>query len=508
MTKKPFFRIEDLSKDFNGNPALKNISMHINYGEIVGLVGENGAGKSTLLKIMMGVQPQSSGKMFMNDCEFAPGNPKEANLAGVGMVFQEQSLITNLTVGQNIFLGHEKKYTTAGVINYRVMYKKASEILADMNLGDIRPQKYVRELKFAARQMIEIAKVVNQAYSSNNEHALILLDEPTSVLNDKEIKQLFSEMRRLADDGHSIVFVSHRLDEVLEISDRIYVFKDAENAGEFETENADEKKLYEVMVGRTTTGEYYQTNLQKEPQNDVILEAQNLELFGTFKDVSFKLHKGEILGFYGVIGSGKEELCSVLCGDLEPTSGKLLVYGRDVSYTKPSNAVRDGVFMIPQERNVEGVVGVLSVAENIASTSYRYLGKWGFISQKKMVDQAKNWIERLRIKTPGYKTLVNELSGGNAQKVLFAKMLASRSEIVILNHPTRGVDVGAKEEIYQLIRQLIDDGKSIIMLGDTLDECIGMSNRILVMKDGLLTGEFNASVDHKPENIDIIQCMM
>ena len=173
MINKPFFRIEDLSKDFNGNPALKNISMHVNYGEIVGLVGENGAGKSTLLKIMMGVQPQSNGKMFMNDCEFSPCNPKEANLAGVGMVFQEQSLITNLTVGQNIFLGHEKEYTTCGVINYRVMYKKASEILSDMNLDDIRPQKYVRELKFAARQMIEIAKVVNQAYSSNHEHALI-----------------------------------------------------------------------------------------------------------------------------------------------------------------------------------------------------------------------------------------------------------------------------------------------------------------------------------------------
>lgn len=508
MTENILFRVEDISKNFNGNPALKNIDMHIKNGEIVGLVGENGAGKSTLLKIMMGVQPQSSGKMFMNGCEYSPKTPKEANQSGVGMVFQEQSLITNLTVGQNIFLGHEKDYSRGGLINYREMYKKAREILKDMNLNSIKPQKYVRELKFAARQMIEIAKVVNQAYSSNKEHALILLDEPTSVLNDKEIKQLFSEMRRLAKDGHSIVFVSHRLDEVLDISDRIYVFKDAEKVGEFETAKANEKKLYEVMVGRTTSGEYYNTHLQKAPREDVVLEAQNLELFGTFKNVSFKLHKGEILGFYGVIGSGKEELCSVLCGDLEPTSGKLSVNGKGVSYPKPSTALRDGVIMIPQERNIEGVIGVLSVAENIASSSYKYLGKWGFVSQKKLEDQAKIWIDRLRIKTPSYKTRVNELSGGNAQKVLFAKMLSSKSDIVILNHPTRGVDVGAKEEIYQLIRQLIDDGKSIIMLGDTLDECIGMSNRILVMKDGLITGEFDAAVDNKPENIDIIQCIM
>jgi ribose transport system ATP-binding protein len=471
-------------------------------------VGENGAGKSTLLKIMMGVQPQSDGKMKMNGDVYSPRNPKEANANGIGMVFQEQSLITNLTVGQNIFLGKEKQYSLGGLINFKKMYDKANEILEVTNLSDIKPQKYVREYKFADRQMVEIAKVINQAYSSSKEHALILLDEPTSVLNQKEIDQLFSEMRKLASAGHSIIFVSHRLDEVLKITDRIYVFKDALRVAEFETAKTSEKMLYEAIVGRTSGSEYYFTQLQKDPQEEVVLEARNLGLFGTFKDLTFKLYRGEILGFYGVVGSGKEELCSVLCGDIKPTSGEILVNGKRALYSKPSDALNDGVIMIPQERNIEGVVGVLSVADNIAISSYEHLGKWGLVSKKNLVKQAEKWIEKLRIKTPSSKTSVSDLSGGNAQKVMFAKMLSSKSSIVILNHPTRGVDIGAKEEIYQLIRQMIDEGKSIIMLGDTLDECIGMCNRILVMKDGLVTGEFEAPPENKPDKMDIVQCIM
>lgn len=508
MTRKGLFEVENVCKDFNGHPALINISISIDCGEIVGLVGENGAGKSTLLKIMMGVQPQSSGKMKVDNGDYAPRNPKEANINGVGMVFQEQSLITNLTVGQNIFLGQEKQYSKGGLINYNKMYKKASEILEVTNLSEIKPQKYVREYKFADRQMIEIAKVINQAYSSSKENAMILLDEPTSVLNQKEIDQLFSEMRKLANAGHSIIFVSHRLDEVLKITDRIYVFKDALRVAEFETAKTSERMLYEAIVGRSSVSEYYFTQLQKEPQKDVVLETRNLGLFGTFKDLSFKLHRGEILGFYGVVGSGKEELCSVLSGDIKPTSGEIFVNEKRALYSKPSDALNDGVIMIPQERNIEGVVGVLSVADNIAISSYKHLGKWGLVSKKNLVKQAEKWIEKLRIKTPSTKTSVSDLSGGNAQKVMFAKMLSSKSSIVILNHPTRGVDIGAKLEIYQLIRQMIDEGKSIVMLGDTLDECIGMCNRILVMKDGLVTGEFDASAENKPDKMDIIRCIM
>lgn len=505
--KKNLFEVRGLGKDFGGNSALRDISMDIRYGEILGLVGENGAGKSTLLKTIMGVHPPSRGEMRMRDGVFAPKNPKEANQHGIGMVFQEQSLIINLTVGQNIFFGEEKRFTKGGLIRYKDMYSQAKKVLEEVDL-DIRPDKYVRELNFASRQMVEIAKVVNQAYACAHEHALILLDEPTSVLNDSEIRQLFAQVRKLAENGHSIIFVSHRLDEVLEITERIYVFKDAQKVGEFTTANTDEKMLYEAMVGKTSSSEYYNIHLQKDPGEEIVLETKDLGLFGTFKDVSFQLHRGEILGFCGVVGSGKEELCEALCGDIKPTAGEILVKGKPVKLAKPSAALDASILMIPQERNIEGIVGILSVADNIAASSLRFAGKWGLVSRKKIAGQAKKWIERLRIKTPSYKTTVNNLSGGNAQKVVFAKMLSSRSDIILLNHPTRGVDVGAKEEIYHLIRGLIDEGKSLILLGDTLDECIGLSNRILVMKDGLITGEFDASVGSKPEHMDIIQCMM
>ncbi|MBC8535381.1 sugar ABC transporter ATP-binding protein [Feifania hominis] len=501
-------QVRQISKNFSGNPALKSVNMTVHSGEIIGLVGENGAGKSTLLKILMGVQPPSSGEMILAGAPYAPRNPREANERGVGMVFQEQSLITNLTVGQNMFFGDEKMFSTLGMINYRKMYEQAAKSLAEVGLDSVRPEKYVRELNFATRQMVEIAKVINKANSANVEHALILLDEPTSVLNEQEVELLYSQVRNLASRGHSVIFVSHRLDEVLTLTDRIYVFRDAENAGEFVTAECREEMLYEAMVGRATTSEYYDLEHQRAPEDDVVLEAENLHLFGVFKDVSFQLHRGEILGICGVVGSGKEELCSVLCGDECATDGRMSVKGRVVRYRQPASALSDGITMIPQERNAEGVFGMLDITDNIAASSLEKRARAGFLSGKKLVALAREWIERLRIRTPGPKTPVSSLSGGNAQKVVFAKMLSSDSDVVLLNHPTRGVDVGAKVEIYGIIREMAQRGCSVILLGDTLDECIGLSNRVLVMKDGLITGEFDAPAEHKPEHLDIIQCMM
>ena len=502
------FEVKNVSKDFHGNFALKSVNMTVHEGEIVGLVGENGAGKSTLLKIIMGVQPATSGEMILRGKEFAPRTSKEANDSGIGMVFQEQSLITNLTVGQNIFLGEERKYRKAIFIDYKRMYKDASKCLADVELTDVKPEKYVRDLNFATRQMVEIARAINKAYSSNHEHALILLDEPTSVLSDSEIQLLYKQVRGLAAKGHSVIFVSHHLDEVLELTDRIYVFRDAENAGEFETKNCNEMMLYEAMVGKKSSNEYYSLARQREPDSEVVLEVKDLHGFGEFKDVSFQLHRGEILGFCGVVGSGKEALCYVACGDDRPYSGTITINGKTKKYSHPGDALKEGVTMIPEERNAEGIFGILDLTENIGASSLSLTSKMGFVSNRKRVSDAKNWIQRLRIKTPSYKTAVENLSGGNAQKVVFAKMLASNCDIILLNHPTRGVDVGAKVEIYGLIRDMAEAGKSVILLGDTLDECIGLSNRILVMKDGLITGEFNAPPDAKPDNLTILKCMM
>jgi ribose transport system ATP-binding protein len=388
------------------------------------------------------------------------------------------------------------------------MYSEAKRVLEEVGCGNINPRKKVIDLNFATRQMIEIAKVVNLTKSVGDQKCLILLDEPTSVLNEEEVKRLFVEVRKLVQKGHSVVFVSHRLDEVLEISDRVYVYKDGENAGNMKTSDADEAKLYEAMVGRETTTEYYKLEKQTKPKDEVVLEAKDLGLWGSFKHCSFKLHRGEILGIAGVVGSGKEEMCSVICGDESNTSGELYVYGKKKNYSSPAQALEDGILMIPKERLVEGIVRGLTVGENIALSNAEKLCKNGMVSKKKVNEQADKWINTLRIKTTGRDELLIQLSGGNQQKVVFARALASEADIIILNHPTRGVDVGAKEEIYTLTRDIVAQGKSVILLGDTLDECIGMSNRILVMKDGLITGEFNADADEKPTQVSIVSMMM
>lgn len=508
MEKKLLFSAKDITKSFHGTQALKGVDLDVYEGEVVGLIGENGAGKSTLLKIIIGAQAQSAGTMTMHGKSFEPKDPMEANAEGIGMVFQEQSLIVNLSVGQNIFFGHEKDFRQFGFINWNKMYIEARKVLDEVGSSNINPRKKVIDLNFATRQMIEIAKVVNVTKSGNDQKCLILLDEPTSVLNEMEVKRLFVEVRKLTEKGHSVIFVSHRLDEVLEISDRVYVYKDGENAGNMNVEDANEAKLYEAMVGRETTTEYYKLEKQTTPKDEVVLEVKELGLRGCFKHCNFQLHKGEILGIAGVVGSGKEEMCLVICGDEKYSSGEMSVKGRKVNYSSPSQALNDGILMIPKERLVEGIIKGLSVGENIALSNAEKLRKYGLVSSKKMKEQADKWIGRLRIKTTGNKELLVQLSGGNQQKVVFARALASESDIIILNHPTRGVDVGAKEEIYNLIRDIVAAGKSVILLGDTLGECIGMSNRILVMRDGLITGEFNANTNEKPSQVSIVSMMM
>lgn len=502
------FSAKDICKSFSGTQALKGVELDIHPGEIVGLVGENGAGKSTLLKIIIGAQPQSSGTMEMHGKPFAPKNPMEANRAGIGMVFQEQSLIVNLNVAQNIFFGHETDFRRHGFVNWSEMNKKAAEVLAEVEASDIPPKKKVLDLNFATRQMVEIAKVMNVTKSSDSERCLILLDEPTSVLNEAEVQNLFKQMRKIAARGHSVVFVSHRLDEVLEITDRIYVYRDGQSVGNLKTAEASEKILYEMMVGKTTTTEYYHLEKQRIPEESVELEVKDLGLHGVFKHVNFSLHKGEVLGLCGVVGSGKEEICSVICGDLPPTSGEIRLKGQPTKFASPNRALQQGVLMIPKERLYEGVVMTLSVENNITMSNVGQLKKGPFVSRRKVAEQAEEWIKRLRIKTHGRKELLMQLSGGNQQKVVFSRALASKANIIILNHPTRGVDVGAKDEIYSLIRDIVNDGRSVILLGDTLDECIGMASRILILQDGLITGEFDAPVNQKPSQVDVVSRMM
>jgi ribose transport system ATP-binding protein len=509
VDNKILFKVENVSKYFPGTKALQSVSMDVREGEIVGLVGENGAGKSTLLKIMIGVQPPTDGSMQMRGAPYEPKNPKDGNAMGVGMVFQEQSLVSNLTVGQNIFFGEEKKFLKAGLfVNWPSMYRAAKAVLGEIGITDIKPETKIKDLNFARRQMVEISKVLNAARSSAKEKTLILLDEPTSVLNDEEVKTLFTEIKKMKAEGHSIIFVSHRLDEVMEISDRVYVFKDGLQVGELERKDVSEDRLYELMVGRTSTGEYFKVADQKEPQEDVVIEVDKIGLTGRFKDVSFKLHKGEILGFCGVIGSGKEDVCAILSGDLAPNNGTFKFNGSKVKFSEPHDALKKGIISVPKERRDEGILGMLSILENITIANLEAAKKFGFVSKKKQQEISQHWIDTLNVKCTDYNEDVSSLSGGNAQKVVFARMLAADCSVLILNHPTRGVDVGAKEELYELIREMANRGLSIILLGDTLDESIGLSSRIIVMKDGLITQEIDASKNNKPEQLEIIKHMM
>lgn len=502
------FSAKGITKVFGATHALKGVELEVRPGEIIGLVGENGAGKSTLLKIIIGAQPQTEGTMMLHGKPYAPKNPMDANKVGVGMVFQEQSLIVNLTVAQNIFLGHEKEFMVGPMVNWAKMNAAAREVLAAVDINNISPTKKVSELNFATRQMIEIAKVMNVTKRSGEEHCLILLDEPTSVLNEEEIQNLYVQMKKIADQGHCVIFVSHHLDEILNFTDRIYVYKDGQSVGTLPTKEATEAKLYELMVGKGTSTEYYHLDRQTKPQDEVLLEVKDLCKHAVFKNIHFQLHRGEVLGLAGVVGSGVEELCEVICGDEKPTHGEILVRNRVMHFSNPQQALKESILMIPKERLFEGIVSGMSVEDNIAMSNTHMLAKHGFVSAKSVTEQAQSWIDRLRIKTNGPKALLMQLSGGNQQKVVFSRALASEAEIVILNHPTRGVDVGAKEEIYNLIRDMTDAGKGVIVLGDTVDEYLGLCSRLIVMKDGLITGEFDAPADNKPDQTKIVSLMM
>ena len=508
MEKELLFRTHDIGKTYGLNTVLQGIDIEINRGEIIGLIGENGAGKSTLLKIIAGVEKPSMGTMEMNGQAFQAASMMDANQHGIGMVFQEQSLINNLTVAQNIYLGREKDFTSGGFINWGKMNASARKVLDDMGLQNISAKAKVRDISFAMRQMVEITKVLDIVSQTANNRALILLDEPTTVLSDDEMKVLFDRVRQMKEKGNSVIFISHRLQEVLDITDRIYVFKDGCLTAEVETQGADENLLYEKMVGRETNGEYYVSARQSVASDEVLLEVKNLSMFGSFKDVSFKLHKGEVLGLCGVEGSGKEDVCAVLSGDEAKTDGSVFVDGKEMTFGAPCDARKHGILSVPRDRRDEGIIGILSLDENISVSNYQKNAKYRIISNKRQRENAKGWIKSLGIKCSGVGQRINNLSGGNAQKVIFARVLDSECPILILDHPTRGVDIGAKGDIYGLVRDITAKGGAVLLMGDTLDECLGLSSRIIVMKDGLVCGEFDCPVGNKPDQVDVVKLML
>jgi ribose transport system ATP-binding protein len=501
----PALSLVNVDKRFPGVHALKSVSIDIKRGEVIGLIGENGAGKSTLMKILSGVYQPDSGEIRIAGKPATFENAADANRKGIGMVFQEQSLLTNMTVGENIYLGNEAQFTRFGIVDWTSLYAAAARQLAKVQV-DVDPRARADTLSFASRQMVELAKALTlEDYAGD--HLVILLDEPTSVLERAEIDILFARVRALKSRA-SFIFVSHRLDEVLELSDRIYVMKDGAVVADLAAAEADTTKLHHLMVGRSLQAEYYREPLQKPYRDEVVLEAEGLSLGHAYEDVSFKLHAGEILGIAGVIGSGREELTRTLAGFAPHDGGKLRISGREVRLSTPAEAVDLGIGYIPRERRVEGLVLFLPVSANVTLADLASLTRHGLIDSSEERRLAKSWVERLKIKTPTINTLCLNLSGGNQQKVVLAKWLQAKARILILDHPTRGLDVGAKEEVYDLARAVTAEGLAIILTSDTLEETIGLSHTLLVMRDGKITHRTDARPGHKPRQVDLIGHMV
>ncbi len=497
--------LENITKEFPGVLALDNVSLRLKKNEVVGLVGENGAGKSTLMKILAGIYQPNSGKFILNGEEVRFNSYVEANKHGIGMVFQEQSLLPNLSIAENLFLGSEKKFLNYGRINKKIMDDEGRRLLKLVDF-DHDPWTKTKDIDFSQRQMVEIAKVLRITEGANN--FVILFDEPTSLLQDKEIEKLFGIINDLKKD-HSIIFVSHRLDEVLEISDLVYILKDGKNVAVRVVDETDRAELHRLMVGRSLQGEYYKVDRQIEADDkEIVMEVDNLSSEGLFKSCSFKLHRGEILGLCGVEGSGNEALCRAIFGLVSKT-GRISIDDSEIVIDSPDTAVSYGIGYVPKERLAESIIKYLSVTDNINLSNLKNIQQYGIIKSDQEKSITNKWVKRLRIKTPKITTKCYSLSGGNQQKVILSKWLATEGvKILILDHPTRGVDVGAKEEIYELIREIAQNGISIILTSDTLEELIGLSNKIYVMKDGVITKTFSATSDNKPKQEELVAYMV
>jgi ribose transport system ATP-binding protein len=505
MAERGFLTLTDVSKAFAGVQALDRVSIEIRQGEVVGLVGENGAGKSTLIRILAGVYRPDSGTLQLDGKPLTLDSPRAANSCGIGIVFQEQSLLPNMTVAENIYLGQESEFSRAGIISWPALHQAARRQLDKVRL-QIDPAVRTAHLSFAERQMVELAKAL--ALEERTErHLVVLLDEPTSVLEQREIDILFERVRALRNRA-SFVFVSHRLDEVLHISDRVYVMKDGKVVAEMAAAATTVPELHRLMVGRELHAEYYREARQTPYKGRVVMQAENLAVPGAYRDINFALHEGEILSIAGVIGSGREALTRTLFGFLPHSSGKLSLAGKQLRLTSPDQAAALGIGYIPRERRVEGLVLPLSIVPNITLASIRTVMKAGAIQIKQERKLTQTWVDKLRIRTPNVDVLCLNLSGGNQQKVVLSKWMNARSKILIFDHPTRGLDVGAKEEVYDLMRTLSGQGISIILTADTLEETIGLSHSILVMRDGQITARFDASPGKKPAQIDLIRHMV
>ncbi|MCJ7788806.1 MAG: sugar ABC transporter ATP-binding protein [Candidatus Atribacteria bacterium] len=472
--------MKNITKIFPGVVALNKVNFNLLPGEVHVLVGENGAGKSTLIKCIAGAYQPDEGEIYFKGKKILITSPKKAQELGIATIYQEFNLIPELTLGQNIFLGREPKKLNNLLIDWKNLYKKAKELIESLGI-ELDPRLLVSEASISQQQMIEIAKALSM------DAKIILFDEPTSALAAKDIEILFKIIKKLREKKIGIIYISHRLEEIKEIGDRVTTFRDGEYIDTFDANKLAMDKLIYSMIGREIKDQFPRT--YNKP-NEELLRVEKLTRKGLFKNISFNVRSGEIVGFAGLIGSGRTEVMNAIFGSDKIDSGRVFIEGREIKPT-PRKCVSLSMGFIPEDRKDNGICLKLSVKENIIHAAMSNLFKNGIINVKKEEEYANQYIEKLRIKTPSLYKQVRYLSGGNQQKVVLAKWLLTKAKIFIFDEPTRGIDVGAKSEFHKLMDVLVAEGAALIMISSEMPEILGMSDRVYVMNEGRITTELS-----------------
>jgi len=484
--------MKNIDKRFPGVHALKGVDFDLVEGEIHALVGENGAGKSTLMKALTGIYPKDSGIIKYLGKEINPQSPKEVLKMGIGIIHQELNMMYHLSVAQNIFIGRESTKFGGLLLNEKQQNERTSKLFERLNMN-INPTELLGNLTVGKQQMVEIAKAVS------HDLKVLILDEPTAALTETEINELFTIMKDLASKGVAMIYISHRMDEINRITDRVTVLRDGEYVGTKNTENVTKEEIINMMVGRVIYEEpKSKSNVPEDAE--IVLKVEGLNAGRMVRDIGFSLRKGEILGFAGLMGAGRTETARAIFGADKIESGKILINGKEVSIHNPMDAVSHGLGYLSEDRKRYGLATGLSVTDNAILASYDDYEHGLFIHKGNIETVTEEYIKKLSVKTPSLDQLLKNLSGGNQQKVVIAKWLIKNSDILIFDEPTRGIDVGAKSEIYTLMNELAKQGKSIIMISSELTEILRMSDRVAVMCEGKITGELSIE-EANQENI-------
>ena len=477
LSSENIIEARNIVKTFPGVKALSNVNLEVKKGEVHALVGENGAGKSTLIKILAGVHPMDSGEYYLDGEQANIHSTGEAIEKGVSCIYQELSVVPLIDVAKNLFLGNYPVKGN-GMLDMKKMYTEAKGILERINL-DVSPKTLAGNLSIAQQQMVEIGRALTRNAK------VIVMDEPTSSLADKEVDMLFSIIRMLKEQGISVIYISHKLDEILTISDRITVMRDGETITTMDTKDATREAIIGHMIGRTLDNLF---NKMEVEQGNVALKVEGLTKAGLFEDISFEVHKGEVLGFFGLVGAGRTEIMETIFGVRKSDSGRIIIDGEEVKIRSPKQAVTAGISLVPEDRRTQGLATKLNVMQNMTIVKLNEICKANVIDRGEQKKIAESYKDSIRIKTPSMRQLVMNLSGGNQQKVVIAKWLMKHPRVLILDEPTRGIDVGAKAEIYGLISQLASQGVAVIIVSSELQEIFGCCDRVATIWQGRLTG--------------------